>query len=125
MKKLARRILQSDNRAIGKIHNFSYRHGKYATIVGSVCVNNINYNGIEFGHFVCPIEGFDYEATNCCGKIYEQYCCTSLDVASDKAGFYSAYIVDNNLKNKYIFSRAGLENVFFLVLFSCSHYGFG
>jgi hypothetical protein len=42
---------------------------------GETCVNNEDLNGTRFGQFRCPLNGFPYEATSCCGDYGKQYCC--------------------------------------------------
>lgn len=43
---------------------------------GQVCKNYLEYEGIVFGEFMCPIEGYNLEDTVCCGDTNEQYCCS-------------------------------------------------
>ena len=90
MKKLARKIAHIEKSDSAQIYNF--RSGKYANIRnGSICMNSINYNGFFFNNFECPIVGFDFAATHCCGRIFEHYCCTEKEVENDKRGFYNPY----------------------------------
>ena len=68
-----------------QFHNHNYKSGIYNgydyrsairnKINGSVCTNHLEYSGIVFGLFICPIEGFDVEEKECCGPWREQYCC--------------------------------------------------
>lgn len=44
--------------------------------MGSTCYNDDEYNGIVFGKFTCPMNGFRYDETECCGFSYQQYCCS-------------------------------------------------
>jgi hypothetical protein len=41
-----------------------------------MCANYLEYDGLVYGQFFCPIEGFNYEDTKCCGPSKEQYCCS-------------------------------------------------
>jgi len=43
---------------------------------GETCVNHENMNGVVFGQFRCPLQGFPYEARYCCGEYGRQFCCT-------------------------------------------------
>ena len=49
--------------------------------IGSICVNNEDFNGTVFGKFQCPLPEIDSSATYCCGSAEEetQYCCTFMD----------------------------------------------
>ena len=51
------------------------RPGEYNKIQGSSCSNFIEYDGFVFGHFTCPIEGFNLNETECCGQADQQICC--------------------------------------------------
>lgn len=64
------------NYLFGLHSGYNYRNGDYSNYKGSTCINNLNYNGLIIGKFICPVEGFDYSATECCGQKYEEYCCT-------------------------------------------------
>jgi hypothetical protein len=109
MKKLAKKISESQKTD----ENYNYKQGEYSFIRGSICTNNINYNGVEFGQFECPIEGFDYSATSCCGPLYEQYCCTNLELEHDKIGFYNPYEFKNNeMTNNGILVKTSFYKLF-------------
>ena len=69
----------------GVYNDYAYRPNYYADIAGSVCYNYLEYDGIVYGAFVCPIEGFDITATACCGPPREQYCCSPRDLAAYNA----------------------------------------
>ena len=53
----------------GFYDDYNYRPGEYKLINGSVCTNYLEYYGIIFGKFICPIEGFNSDETLCCGSI--------------------------------------------------------
>ena len=118
MKKLAKKIAESKKT---EYQEYNYKKDFYSAIRGSVCTNMINYHGFEFGQFECPIEGFDYAATNCCGKLYEQYCCTTLEIEHDKLGFYHPYETTSDMINLGTFVKAKFfENIlasFFFTFF--------
>ncbi|CAF3642474.1 unnamed protein product [Adineta steineri] len=42
---------------------------------GETCMNTQRMPGHWFGSFRCPVNGFPYEATNCCGVYGKHYCC--------------------------------------------------
>lgn len=65
----------------GVYNDYNYRPNKYSQIQGQVCRNFLEYEGITFGEFLCPIEGYNYDETECCGDPNEQYCCTPQDRA--------------------------------------------
>lgn len=60
----------------GYYYDYDYR-SDYSQVNGSICTNNQTYDGIIYGQFVCPIEGFKPEDTYCCGTEGEQFCCGS------------------------------------------------
>lgn len=60
----------------GMYNGYNYRPGQYSNIRGRTCSNYLEYNGVVFGQFRCPIEGNHYDETECCGPMQEQYCCT-------------------------------------------------
>ena len=47
----------------GFYNDYNYRPDQYGQIRGSLCINNNNYFGVQYGQFYCPIEGFEYEDT--------------------------------------------------------------
>lgn len=47
----------------------------FLNLGGQTCTNNEDLNGTTFGQFRCPMYGFPYEATACCGEYGKQYCC--------------------------------------------------
>ena len=60
----------------GFYNDYNYRPGDYKLINGSVCTNYLEYYGIIFGKFICPIEGFNSDETHCCGPIrFLNRCC--------------------------------------------------
>lgn len=60
-------------------HRYNYRSGHYAHLRGDTCFNNYKYDGYTFGYFECPIEGYSYFDTACCGLPGEQYCCSQME----------------------------------------------
>lgn len=66
----------------GYYNDYNYRPDRYGQIQGQVCRNYLEYDGIVFGEFLCPIEGFNYDETECCGAYNEQYCCTPQERAA-------------------------------------------
>ena len=76
------------NRGIGYYHGYNYRPGRYSEIQGSICTNNQMYEEISFGEFQCPLEGFNYDATFCCGPPNEQYCCSEQEYKTQYTGSY-------------------------------------
>ena len=72
----------------GYYHNYNYRPDRYSEIKGSICKNNQVYEEITFGEFQCPLEGFAYDATFCCGPPNEQYCCSERDYKTQYTGSY-------------------------------------
>ena len=85
----------------GMYYNYNYRPNKYSSINGDVCINNYNFDGIVYGQFICPVEGFDYGATKCCGEIYQQYCCTSDEFSISLAEYDKSNNNNNNNNNNY------------------------
>jgi hypothetical protein len=79
LSKLAKKIISSGKHSHDSSNAYNYRSSAYENIQGSYCINNVNYDGFSFGNFRCPVEGFDYSATMCCGDPYEQYCCSSAE----------------------------------------------
>jgi hypothetical protein len=59
----------------GLYNGYNYRPGDYNQVRGSVCTNYLEYDGIVYGQFICPIEGFELDETACCGLPREQFCC--------------------------------------------------
>ena len=76
------------NRGIGYYHGYNYLPGRYSEIQGSICTNNQMYEEISFGEFQCPLEGFNYEATFCCGPPNEQYCCSEQEYKTQYTDSY-------------------------------------
>ena len=46
-----------NNYASGSYYGYNYRPARYHNIVGELCTNNNNYDGIVYEKFYCPIEG--------------------------------------------------------------------
>ena len=73
-------------------YKYSYRSNEYSLIEGSKCTNNQSYDGIIYGQFQCPIEGFDVNEKECCGEEGEQFCC-SLAQSSSGSSFWIWIVV--------------------------------
>jgi hypothetical protein len=126
MENLARKIIKMGNFkgrglnnhsfSIGFYNNYNYRE-KYNSIKGSICINYLEYNGIVFGKFYCPIEGFSKEDTECCGLEREQYCCSKTEALE----FQTRYNEEvNKEKTKQIYTIIALVCVILLFLFLIS-----
>lgn len=48
---------------------------RYSQIEGDICHNDQNFDGIIYGQIKCPMYGYDYDETACCGTYNNQYCC--------------------------------------------------
>lgn len=66
----------------GYYNDYNYRPDRYSQIQGQMCRNFLEYDGIVFGEFMCPIESYNYDETECCGDFNEQYCCTPQEKAT-------------------------------------------
>lgn len=73
----------------GMYNGYNYRPGSYNNIQGRTCSNYIEYNGVVFGQFRCPIEGNRYDETECCGHRQEQYCCSPHQAMLEKRNNYN------------------------------------
>lgn len=60
---------------LGYYNNYNYRPDEYANATSSICSNYLEYGGIVFGQFLCPTEGYNITATQCCGAVNEEHCC--------------------------------------------------
>ena len=49
------------------------------TVPFSTCVNYMEYDGVVYGVFNCPVFGYNIEANMCCGQVNEQFCCTQTE----------------------------------------------
>ena len=63
--------------------------------MGEICTNNVDYDGIQFGRFRCPIEGYEISETDCCGPPNEEFCCRR-----DKLGI-NRYSIFRNTNEYY------------------------
>ena len=59
----------------GFYNSYRYRPGEYADIKGSVCSNYLEFGGVVFGKYFCPVSGYSLASTECCGGVNEQFCC--------------------------------------------------
>lgn len=57
----------------GYYNGYNYRPQQYGGIKGALCTNTMNYDGISFGQFYCPLEGYGYDETACCGPMNQQH----------------------------------------------------
>ena len=83
--------LSNHNYQSGMYNDYNYRPQQYSSIQGETCTNYLEYDGIVYGTFICPIEGFSYEAKYCCGPPREQYCCTLYEFKSEEKPFEKPY----------------------------------
>jgi hypothetical protein len=61
---------------------------------GSMCTNNINFDGFVFGAFKCPLDGFDFTAVMCCGQPFAQFCCEPVDVKQYREQIQQSFDAD-------------------------------
>jgi len=67
---------QNNHNYVEGIYNsYRYRPGEYSDIMGSVCSNYLEFGGVVFGKYFCPVSGYSLASTECCGDINEQFCC--------------------------------------------------
>lgn len=50
-------VVPINNYKTGLYNNYNYRHDFNQTI-GETCENNLDFDGVVFGKFICPIEGW-------------------------------------------------------------------
>ena len=98
----------------GYYNDYNYRPAKYSSIKGTICKNYLEYNGIIFGKFYCPIEGFSLEDTECCGRDNEQYCCLKSTSNSEKS--LKDTIAENPV---YVFLLILTPAILFIVFVLC------
>jgi hypothetical protein len=61
---------------LGLYNYYNYRPDEYAEVnVTSICTNYLEYGGVVFGKYICPVEGYSLSSNQCCGPNNEQYCC--------------------------------------------------
>ena len=41
----------------GVLNDYNYRPDEYSTVMGETCTNNLEFDGIIYGKFMCPVEG--------------------------------------------------------------------
>jgi len=39
----------------GMLNDYQYRPAQYQTIMGETCTNNLEFDGIVYGKFLCPV----------------------------------------------------------------------
>lgn len=97
----------------GYYYGYRYRSNGYEKINGSVCSNNQTYDGIIYGQFVCPIDGFKATETECCGEVGEQFCCEEdtsyyyLLIPVVSLIFVASMILANNVLKRIKMKRSG------------------
>jgi hypothetical protein len=52
-------VIPASNYKKGLYNNYNYRKNFNETI-GETCENNLDFDGVVFGKFICPIEGLNY-----------------------------------------------------------------
>jgi len=70
-----RRGQNNHNYLVATYNSYNYRPGEYATTIGSVCSNYLEFGGVVFGKYLCPVSGYSLASTLCCGNTNEQFCC--------------------------------------------------
>ena len=43
---------------LGVFYGYKYRPDTYSEISGETCLNNLEFDGIVYGRFKCPVEGW-------------------------------------------------------------------
>ena len=41
------------------LNDYNYRPEQYSTVMGETCTNNLEFDGIVYGKFMCPVEGLN------------------------------------------------------------------
>lgn len=104
----------SHNYHAGSYNGYNYRPDRYGSIQGQLCTNYLEYDGIVYGQFRCPVEGFDYTATACCGLPKEQYCCHPSE--ANYAGGFGGPYADARYKNRNSYIMAAFVPLLFIFL---------
>ena len=102
----------------GMYNNYNYRPGSYGFTQGNLCTNYLEYDGIVFGEFMCPMENFDLTATFCCGAPKEQYCCNYEDYNMQSShDYYNSYHRGGGHGHGRRGSAGKVVGIFFLIIF--------
>ena len=100
----------------GYYNDYNYRPGSFGEIRSHLCTNYLEYEGIVFGQFYCPIEGFEALAEYCCAgpsTAKEQFCCTVAEYNAEKGIGGGSGIHDVLLEEK---RRTIKENIMFTMI---------
>lgn len=91
MIELAKKIIRSGNYMsngvnnhdfqLGYFNDYNYKPDQYSNVTGLMCSNYLEYGGVIFGKFYCPIEGYSLASTKCCGEINEEHCCEPIAIS--------------------------------------------
>jgi hypothetical protein len=92
---------------------YDFRSGQYARYRGETCSNHFDYDGYKFGHFECPIEGFNFMDTACCGLKGEQYCCTPNEAKNERIYRYNTNFINQNNNSS---NPVGKVNFWFILI---------
>ena len=76
------------NEALSQFNQKTNDEKDSITVPFSTCANYMEYDGLVYGMFNCPVIGYDIEANMCCGPFNEQFCCTRVEYEQE----YVAYI---------------------------------
>jgi hypothetical protein len=135
MKSVAKKIFQAakshhsakkfnnHNYQSGMYNDYNYRPERYGSINGKTCINYLEYDGIVYGTFICPIEGFSYEAKYCCGPPREQYCCTLSEFKSEENPFDSPHhdqYSAGRFDKYFLFILVPFLIIFFIIVGICA-----
>ena len=113
------------NYQTGILNDYQYRPDQYSTVTGQTCTNNLEFDGIIYGKFMCPVEGYDLSSTYCCGKSNEQYCCTLQEKQQEnpeyKSGgsLYDEQYTNPNPKDQSVWLMVLVYIIPPVLLFSC------
>lgn len=84
---------------LGLYNDYNYRPGEYAEVnMTSTCTNYLEYGGVVFGRYICPVEGYSLNSNQCCGPTNEKYCCEPVSENN-----YSRHEVSPNMIYFYLF----------------------
>jgi hypothetical protein len=61
--------------------------------MSTTCANYLEYNGVVYGVFNCPVQGYDPEAFMCCGQVNQQYCCNQNEYLASNQNINSTEIL--------------------------------
>ena len=49
-------LVPINNHKVGFYNDYNYRQ-EFNSTIGETCENNLDFDGVVFGKFICPIEG--------------------------------------------------------------------